>query len=235
MLPLSACDGVVATSAQDTLLRASYPILAFDKARMGEGGAVVVGEVCPIGRVCDRVARRRVGGVAGGGEVIVKAFYHNNWLSLSFSMYEHIRVRSEDRAGADMVVVLLLLAEAVRDLESDKNLIFLHISHDVAKARSRVCHGDVSLLLSRCAGVTCRCYCCLVLKVKDHNGSAPITVKTPPTCALKAGNTPLDCAHRAREVMLDSLPQVRYKCSSRAEPCVRSLPTVLSASCAQSI
>jgi hypothetical protein len=51
-------------------------------------------------------------------------------------MYEHIRVRSEDRASADIVVVLLLLAKAVRDLESDKNLIFLHISHDVAKARS---------------------------------------------------------------------------------------------------
>jgi hypothetical protein len=79
--------------------------------------------------------------------------------------------------------------------------------------------------------VTCCCYCYLVLKVKDHNGSAPITVKTLLTYALKAENTLLDCAHRAREVMLDSLPQVRYKYLSRAEPCVRSLPTVLSASC----
>jgi hypothetical protein len=70
-------------------------------------------------------------------------------------MYKHIRVRSEDRAGADIVVVVvLLLAKAVRDLESDKNLIFLHISHDVAKARSRVYHSNVSLLLSRCASIT---------------------------------------------------------------------------------
>jgi hypothetical protein len=150
-------------------------------------------------------------------------------------MYKHIRVRSKDRASADIVVVVLLLAKAVRNLESNKNLIFLHISYDVAKARSRVCYSNVSLSLSRCASVTCRYYYYFVLKVKDYNGSAPITVKTLLTCTLKVENTLLDCAHRVREVMLDSLPQVRYKYLSRVESYVRSLPTVLSASCAQFI
>jgi hypothetical protein len=39
---------------------------------MGEDPTMVVGQICPIGRVCEGVSRRRIGSVAGELVVIKK-------------------------------------------------------------------------------------------------------------------------------------------------------------------
>jgi hypothetical protein len=68
---------VVALAAKAALHRRGYPILAFNKARMGEDGAMIVAQPCPVERVRNRVARRRVGGVAGELKVILRNLYIN--------------------------------------------------------------------------------------------------------------------------------------------------------------